>query len=173
MTIDVRRKLYKWVCYVALLLIVAVLQTTILSSFRVLSCAPSMIPFIVAVISLREGVGEGMLAGLVGGFICDAIYSDHEGFYTLTLTFLALLICVMNLIMYWKSYGMAIIDWAVLMVLMHLIHYAIYMLLPGTDGAQSLLYVIPGELLATAPFTPFVYAILKETSRHFEEIEDI
>ncbi|MBQ8003537.1 MAG: rod shape-determining protein MreD [Oscillospiraceae bacterium] len=172
MTLNVRKKLYKWTCYAALMLLSALLCSTVFSSFRVLSCAPSLIPFIVAAIALREGVGEGMIAGLAGGFICDAFYSSHEGFYIIALTLLAFLVCLMNTIMYWKSFGMAVLDWAVMMSLLHIIHYCVYMLARGQGSVASLLYVIPGEFLATIPFTPFLYAIVKKTGKSFEEMEE-
>lgn len=172
MTLDVRRKMYKWICYGALMLVAAILQTTVLSSFRVLSCSPSLIPFIVAAIALREGVGEGMIAGLAGGFVCDALYSGHESFYTVTMCMLAFLICLMNTVMYWKNYGMAVLDWAVLTTLLHLVHYCIYMLLAGEGGAASLVRVIPGEIVATLPFTPFLYVIIKKTEQGFETLDE-
>lgn len=172
MTLAARKKLYKWICYVALMFISVILQTTLFSHFSVLSCTPSLIPFIVASIALREGVFDGMVAGLVGGFLCDALYSGHEGFYIIALCAIAFLICLMNTVMYWKSYGMAVLDWAVLIIVMHFVHYCLYMLANGEGSIVSLLYVIPGELLATLPFTPFLYMIIKKTERSFEELED-
>lgn len=172
MHLNIRKKLYKWICYAALMLASVLLSSTLFSSFRVFSCAPSLIPFIVAAIALREGVGEGMIAGLAGGFICDAFYSSHEGFYIIVMTALAFLICLMNTVMYWKSFGMAIIDWAVFVSVMHFVHYCVYMLARGDASALPLLYVIPGELLATLPFTPFLYAIVKKTEQSFEEMEE-
>ena len=161
-----------WICYSALMFVVVILQTTVLSKFRVLSCTPSLIPFIVAVISLRQGVGEGMIAGLVGGFFCDAIYSEHEAFYLMTMCLLAFVICLINTVMYWKNFGMAILDWAVLMSLMHFFHYCLYMLAAGKGSIASLLYVIPGEFIATLPFTPFLYVIIKKTEKSFEALEE-
>lgn len=172
MTLDLRKKLYKWICYALLMFTAVVLQTTLLSGFRVFSASPSLVPFIVAAIALREGVGDGMLAGLVGGFLCDAIYSDHEGFYTLSLCCLAFLICLMNTIMYWKSYGMALIDWAVLIIAMHFMHYCLYMLINGVGSLVSLLYVIPGEIATTLPFTPFLYLIIRKTEKAFEDLDE-
>ena len=172
MTLNVRRQLYKWICYSALMFIAVVLQTTLFANLRVFSATPSLIPFIVAAIALREGVGNGMIAGLVGGFICDAMYSGHEGFYIVAMCVLAFVICLMNTVMYWKSYGMAVIDWAVLIILMHFIHYCLYMLAKGEGTIVSLAYVIPGEFIATLPFTPFLYVIIKKIQKGFEELDE-
>ncbi|MBQ9986593.1 MAG: rod shape-determining protein MreD [Oscillospiraceae bacterium] len=172
MTLEVRRKFYKWICYGILMFISVVLQTTLLSGFRVFSCAPSLIPFIVACIALHEGVADGMAAGLVGGIMCDAIYSDHEGFYTVSLCVLAFLICLMNTVMYWKSYGMALLDWAVLIIAMHFVHYCLYMLANGVGSIVSLAYVIPGEIITTAPFTPFLYMLIKKIEKSFLRLDD-
>lgn len=172
MTIAAQKKLYKWICYAALMLVSVLLQTTALSSFRVLSCAPSLVPFIVAAICLREGVGEGMIAGLLGGFLCDAIYSGHEGFYIIAMCVLAFLICLMNTMMYWKNFGMAVLDWLVLIILLHFVHYCIYMLVAGQGSIASLLYVIPGEFIATLPITPFLYVIVKKIEKSFNEPDE-
>ncbi len=165
--------LYKWICYGAFMFLCALLQTTLLSGIRILYCSPSLIPFIVAAIALREGVEEGMLAGLIGGIICDGMYSGYEAFYTVSLTVLAFAVCILNTVMYWKNYGMAILDWIILLLPLHFFHYCIYMLLQGTGEISSLLYVIPGEVAATLPFTPFVYIIITRIAGRFEGAEDI
>lgn len=152
--------------------VAAMLQTTLFANLRVFSAAPSFIPFIVAAIALRDGVGDGMIAGLVGGFICDAIYSGHEGFYIVAMCVIAFIICLMNTVMYWKNYGMAVLDWAVLIILMHFVHYCLYMLAKGEGSIVSLLYVIPGEFVATLPFTPFLYVIIKKIQKGFEELDE-
>ena len=173
MTQKTKIRLYKWICYGAFMFICAILQTTILSGIRILYCSPSIIPFIVATIALREGVEEGMIAGVVGGFISDSLYSGYEAFYTITLTILAFGICLLNTIMYWKNYGMSVLDWVVMLIPMHFFHYCIYMLIHGVGDVSSLLYVIPGEVAATLPFTPFIYLLLTRIATRFEVAEDI
>lgn len=152
--------------------IAVILQTTVFSRFRFLGCTPSLIPFIVATVALLEGHGEGMIAGVIGGFLCDAIYSGHEGFFIIALPVLALLICIMNTVMFWKNYGMSVLDWAVLMILLNITHYLLFMLAKGEGNAVSLLYVIPGELVTTLPFTPFLYMLIKKIIKSFERSED-
>ena len=166
-------RLYKWICYGAFMFVCAILQTTLFSGIRVLYCSPSLIPFIVSVIALREGVEEGMIAGIVGGVICDGIYSGYEAFYTITLTLLAFGICLLNTIMFRKNYGMAVLDWIVLIIFLHFFHYCIYMLLQGKGSISALLYIIPGETAATLPFTPFAYLIAVRIAGRFENTEEI
>ena len=165
--------IYKWICYGAFMFVCALFQTTLLSGIKILYCSPSLIPFIVATIALREGVEEGMLAGLIGGIICDGIYSGYEAFYTVSLTLLVFGICLLNTIMYWKNYGMAVLDWIILLIPLHFFHYCIYMLLHGTGEFSSFFYVITGEIAATLPFSPFVYLIILKIARRFENAEEI
>ena len=166
-------RIYKWICYGALMFICAILQTTILSGIRIFFCSPNLIPYIVATIALREGVEEGMIAGICGGIICDGMFSGYEAFYTVSLTVLAFLLCLLNTIMSWKSYFMSLLDWVILLLPLHLLHFCIYMLLRGMTDISSVLYIIPGEVAATLPFTPFVYLILLRIAKRFEKVEDI
>ena len=172
MTPNLRRKFNKWIYIGALMFVAVILQTTVLSRLRFLGCTPSLIPFIVATVALLEGHNDGMIAGLIGGFLCDALYSGYEGFFVIALPVLALLVCIMNTMMFWKNYGMAVLDWAVLMILLNITHYLLFMLAKGQGSAASLLYVIPGELATTLPFTPFVYMIIRKIIKSFERNDD-
>ena len=149
-----------------------ILETTLLSGIRLFSTSPSLIPFIVATIALWEGAEDGMIAGLIGGIMLDAIYSGHEGFYIIVLSLFAFLVCIMNTFLYRRNYGMAILDWLAIIVAMHLLQYCLYMLLAGRGGIISLLYVIPGEALTTVPFTPFLYLITRRIIIHFDRLDD-
>jgi len=149
-----------------------VLETTVFSEFRVLGSSPCLLPFVVATIALLEGPEEGAVAGLVSGILLDALYSGYEGFYTVALPILAVLICLMNTVMYWKNFGMAVLDWAVLIIVLHFVHYCIYMLAAGKGGIASLLYVIPGELISSLPMVPFLYFIVSKTVKRFEVMEE-
>ncbi len=172
MNYNLRKQVYKWVCIFALMFISIILETTVLSEFRVLGASPVLLPFAVATVALLEDPEEGAIAGLFAGFLCDAIYSSYEGFYTVALPVLAVLICLMNTIMYWKNYGMAVLDWAVLIGVLHLVRYCIYMLALGRGSFSSLLYVFPGELISTLPLTPFLYLIISRIIKRFEFYEE-
>jgi len=172
MTPETRRKLYKWICLGAMMFVCVILQTTVLSRMRVLGSSPSLIPFIVAAIALWEGAEDGMLAGLIGGVMLDAIYSGYEGFYVIVLTLLAFLICIMNKFMYWKNYGMSLLDWFIMILFTHFFRYCLYMLLAGDGSIISLLYILPGEVITTLPLTPFLYLITSKIIKHFDRIDD-
>ncbi len=172
MTYDFQRKLYKWICIFAIMFISIILETTVFSEFRFLGASPSLVLFIVATVALLEGVEEGAIAGVVGGFLCDALYSGYEGFYTIALPVIAVLICCMNTIMYWKNYGMSVLDWAVLIGVLHFVRYCLYMLAVGEGSVSSLLYILPGELIATVPFTPILYIIISKTVKFFNIYEE-
>ena len=163
-----KRKLYKYVCLFVIMFLSIIIETTFFSEFRLLGSSPAFLPFTVAAVALLEGPEEGLLAG----FLCDALYSGYEGFYTVALPILAVLICLMNTIMYWKNFGMAVLDWAVMIFTLHLVRYCIYMLAAGRGSIASLLYVIPGELLTTLPFTPILYIAVKKTTKFFEVMEE-
>ena len=167
-----RSKFYKWIYIGALCFFAVILQSTLLSRIKVFGATPSIIPFVVAAIALLEGHEEGMIAGIVGGVMYDAAYSGHEGFYVIILPVLAFLICIMNTFMYWKNYYMSLLDWVVILVLMHAVHYCLFMLAVGEGTPMSLLYIIPGELVATLPFTPFIYMIIKKTLGSFKNFDE-
>ncbi len=172
MPIEVRRKFYKWICYGALMFFSIILQTTLFSNLCVFNASPSFIPFIVATITLMEGCDDGMIAGVAGGFLCDAIYSSHEGFYVIMLPLLAFGIYMMNKIMYWKKYSMAVIDWICLSTVLNIVHYCIFMLAQGLGHPESLIALIPGEIFVTVPFTPFIYMIISRIIKHFSFLDD-
>lgn len=172
MNVNIKRALYKWICIIALMLVSIILETTIFSSFRVFGASPVCLPFIAVTVALLEGVEDGVVAGFVGGFLCDAIFSGYEGFYTVILPILIFAICLMNTIMYWKNYGMAVLDWGLLIALLHLIRYLLYMLAQGKGSVVSLLYVIPGEFFATLALTPFLYIIVYKIIKRFKNYEE-
>ena len=172
MTIDIKRKIYKWIYYCALMLASIILETTVFSGLRVFNSTPALIPFIVSAIALGEGVEEGVVAGLVGGFLCDAIYSGHDGFFTVMLPVLVYLICFMNTVMYWKNYGMAVLDWIVLILLLHTTHFVVYMFLRGVGSVSAIFSVVTGEVLVTAVFTPFLYLIVNKIQSVLSDIEE-
>lgn len=169
---NIKRNICKWTILFLLMFFSIILETTIFSEFRVLGASPSFLPFIVATVALLGGVEEGVITGLVAGILCDALYSGYEGFYTVTLPIFAVLICLMNTVMYWKRFGMAIIDWVVLIIFLNLVRYCIYMLLAGRGSFISVLYVIPGEFVTTLPFTPFIYLVIKKLLKIFNAIEE-
>ena len=172
MSEDGRRKLYKWISYTAVMFVSIILQTTLFSGIRVFSCSPSLIPFIVSCIALIEGMQTGVEAGFVGGFLCDMMYGGHNGFYTFMLPILALVICFMNKVMYWRSYFMSLIDWIVLTVLLNTVLCAAMTIGGGNLSMTALLREIPGEILASIFFTPFLYAIIKKCAKSFENLDD-
>ena len=168
MTPKTKLKVYKWIYYCTFMFICVILQTTVLSGISILSCSPNLIPFAVAAISLRDGVDDGMIAGIAGGLLCDGLYSGYEAFYTVTLTVLAFGVCLLNTIMYWKNFPMSLLNWITILIPLQFFHYCIYMLLQGEGTISSLLYIIPGEALSTLPFTPFIYSIIVWIGKRFE-----
>ncbi len=172
MTDATRRLIYKWISYSALMLFSLLLQTTLLSRFSVFSCTPSLIPFIVATIAMLEGSGTGTMAGLIAGFFSDAIFGGYEGFYTVVLPILAFCICFIDTFMYWKNYGMSILNWIILLVLQSLIYCAIFLIIAGRGSFSAIFYVLPFEIIATVPFTPFIYMIIKKIIKAFDTPDD-
>lgn len=172
MSFALKKKIYKWASLFVFMFLLLILETTIFSEFRLFGASPAFLPFVVAAIALLEGTEEGVVAGLMAGILCDALYSGYEGFYTIALPILAVLVCLMNTVMYWKSFGMAVLDWVAMVMVLHIVHYCIYMLLAGKGSFISVLYVIPGEVITTLPITPFLYIALKKMLKFFEVMEE-
>lgn len=173
MTDSTRRVIYKWITYSALMLFCLLLQTTLFSRFSVFSSSPSLLPFIVATIALLEGSSTGAIAGVVAGFFSDALFGGHEGFYTVVLPTLAVVICFIDKFMYWKNYGMSILNWVMLLIFQSIIYCCVFLLTTGRGSLSAIFLVLPGEILATAPFTPFLYMFISKMGKWFAEPEDI
>ena len=54
MNYNLRKQVYKWICIFALMFISIILETTVLSEFRVLGASPVLLPFAVATVALLE-----------------------------------------------------------------------------------------------------------------------
>ncbi len=172
MTEGLKKKIYKWTYYGLAMFVAMLLETTWLSSFRVYSASPTLVPFVISAIALLEGVEEGVIAGLAGGVLCDAMYSSHDGFFTVMLPILAYLLCLMNTVMYWKNFGMAILDWLVLIFVFHSVHFLVYMFMRGEGSYLAVFRVFFGEAVTTLPFTPFLYLIIKKIVSAYSHITE-
>lgn len=159
---------YKWVFYVAILLFTAIIQhSTIISKIDILGGSPSLLLFAVSVIAMLEGANGGAGAGLAAGIIMDAMSSPAEGFYTATYVVCGIVSSALNAITYHKTYFVSLLFWLASVVLSSLLYYVFFMLIMGKGGPMLILYMIPGELLATVLFTPIVYFICRYVYRRF------
>ena len=162
---------YKWILYIAVILITMLLQSTLLSNVRIFGGAPSLMPYAISVIAMFEGVFGGAAAGLTAGLLMDAMTSPAEGFYTVLYVACGILISLLNNFIYWKNFGVSLIYGFLAMLLTNLFYYLIFMLTMGQAGITSLIRVIPGELVCMLIFTPLLYLAMRTIHRRYR-IED-
>ena len=167
MEIDKKRSRYKWILYIALLMVTAILQSTWLSHVRILGGTPQLMPFAVSVIAMLEGVSGGASAGLAAGILMDALSSPSEGFYTVIYVVCGIVVSILNAFMYRKTYVVSLLFWVVAMLVTNVFYYLSFSLTLGRAGPLALVRMIPGELVATLIFTPFIYLALRGLHRRF------
>ncbi len=172
MTEKGKRLTYKWISYSALILISLLLQTALFSKISVLSASPFLIPYIIATVTLLEGNESAAAIGLVGGFLCDAMLGAHEVFYTVVFTILAVLLCAFNKLTFWKNFPMSLLNWALLILFTNLSKFCFILFTTGKNAIASSFALLPGELLATLVFTPFLYMIISKIIKSFSDIDE-
>lgn len=72
--------------HVVILWLIFLLQTLLLSRFRLFGIAPLLLPIAVVSIALFEGAHWGASMGLLAGIMSDAAFSGHVVFFTALLT---------------------------------------------------------------------------------------
>ena len=76
---------------ILVLVTAAILQSTVLSRPILLDARPDLVLLLVVTFSVVRGVGEGMLGGLIGGFLVDMLSAIPFGTATLGMGLIGLL----------------------------------------------------------------------------------
>ncbi len=152
---------YKWILYVALMFVVMLLETTLLSKLKIFGASPThLLPYTVATIAMLEGTTSGALAGLFAGVISDALLPAPDGFYTITLVFCGILISFLCNFVFWKSYWVTLLYLAATIFVTRLVYYVFFFVLFGKAQVLSLFLTLPAEFFVTALFTPLMYPLI-------------
>lgn len=165
---------YKWILYVALMFIVMILETTLLSHVRIFGAAPThLLPYAVAVIAMLEGTTSGALAGLFAGVISDALLPVQDGFYTVTLVLCGILISFLCTLVFWKNYWTSLLYLMATIFVLRLIYYVFFFVIFGKAEVLSLFFTIPAEFFATAIFTPVMYFLVFKIAKRTGNPEEV
>lgn len=161
----------KWIMYIALLLFTAIVQSTLLPNVNILGGTPQLLPFAVSAIAMLEGVTGGASAGLAAGIIMDAM-SGTEGFYTIVYVLCGIIISLLTLLIYRKTYFVSLLFWLVSVVFVNVLYYVFFVLVMGKGTPAIIFYNMPGELLSTVLFTAALYPAIMATYNRAPVEED-
>ena len=91
-----RRIAFQFIYHALFLLAMYVVQAFILPYIRVLPSIPLILPLAAVGVAMFEGGGRGAVAGLFAGALCDISMNQPIAQFTLLLTFICLVICVLS-----------------------------------------------------------------------------
>lgn len=165
-------KQYKWIFYITVLFLCAIVESTLLSKINILGGKPQLLIFAVSVIAMLEGVNGGASAGLAAGLFMDAMCAPSEGFYTVAYVVCGIVVSIINEFTYHKTYPVSLLFWLAAVLVCDTLYYVFYMLVMGKGSPLLVLKLLPGEILATVLFTPIIYLILYHLHRRFAVDEE-
>jgi uncharacterized membrane protein len=132
------KQIVKWALYVCLMLVVFVLQTTVLTNLRFMGVHANLMPVVVAVVAMFEGMTGGAGMGFMAGLLCDALIPPSEAFFTLYLLISGLLIGKLCDVYFRKRLLAAFIWSLTALAIQGLAYFAVFYLVTGRAGAEAL-----------------------------------
>ena len=154
-----RKNLLKWVLYVAVLLVLSLLQDVVFSKFHLFGATTELVPCGIFLICLMEGTESGSVFALLAS--CAYLFSGSAaGNYSLVLmTVISFLITLLRQMFFQKGIGAAVLCTA-----MGLLVYEMAVFLVAVFFGQSYWGRIGMPLLTTgytAVFAPALYPLLQ------------
>ena len=151
-----RRIAFQFIYHALFLLVVYIVQSFVLPYMRGLPSIPLILPLAAVGVAMFEGGGRGAVAGLFAGALCDISMNQPIAQFTVLLTFMCLIICVLSvqiLAQGFFTYFMLCI--AVLVICAFMQMFALLFF----DGvsARLLLWEALGQSVVSLPFTVPIY----------------
>jgi len=163
---------YKWIFYIAALLLTVILESTLLSKIRILGGRPQLLLYAVSVIAMLEGVNGAAGAGLAAGLFMDAMTAPAEGFYTVIYVICGIVVSIINAFTYHKTYSVSLLFWVAAVLVADVLYYVFFMLVMGKGSPVVILFALLGEIIATLICTPVIYLLFRTIYRRFAFDED-
>ena len=167
-----KRAFYKWISYGILIAAIMIVESTLLCKLSLFSATPSLVPYLVAAITMREGISGAAGIGLMAGVITDAMVPSVTGFYTVTFVLCGILVGILCRMLFQKHYPASLLYWLICVVVKNIAYYVVVFMLWGrTVGVEFFLCWV-GEVLTTVLFTPVLYwAVWKINRKYLREEE--
>lgn len=167
-----KRAFYKWISYGILIAAVMIVESTLLCRLTVFSATPSLVPYLVAVIAMRESITGAAGIGLMAGIITDAMVPSVTGFYTVTFVICGIAVGILCRVLFQKHYFASLLYWLICVAVKNAAYYVVVFLLWGRAVGGEFLIRSGGELIATALFTPLLYWAVWNISRRYLREEE-
>ena len=159
---------YKWILYIALLVVIMLLETTLLPYIKIFGATPMcLLPYAIGAIAMFEGAYGGALAGLAGGIISDAMLPSADGFYTIVYVLCGIVVAFLCDFIFWRNYWTTLLYGLVMVILTRLIYYVVFFLIFGEMNILMVLRPLPAELFSSFLFTPFIYPLIRTIANRF------
>jgi len=154
-----QRTLLKWVFYGALLLLISVIQDVILSQVRLFGATTELIPCVIFLICLLEGIDSGSVFALVAGLLYFFSGTAPGVYSMVAIVFYSVGVCIFRQAYLQESFSSALLCAAVAMLLYVLTNFLFGLFLGLTPLSRFYGFLITFGL--TLPAIPILYPILK------------
>lgn len=162
-----KRAFYKWLSYGILIAAALILQSTLLYRISAFGATPSLVPYLVAVIAMREGIVGAAGIGLMAGIITDAMVPGLPGFYTLTFVLCGIVVGILCRVLFQKHYFASLLYWFASMLVTNGLYYIVRFLLWSRPVGAAFWRCLLGEGLTTVLFTPILFFAVWKINRRF------
>lgn len=167
-----KRAFYKWISFGILIAAVMIAESTLLCRLTVFSAAPSLVPYLVAVIAMRESISGAAGIGLMAGIITDAMVPSVTGFYTVIFVLCGIAVGILSRILFQKHYFASLLYWLICVAVKNAAYFVIVFWLWGRAVGSEYFIRTGGEVLVTVLFTPLLYWAVWSIGRRYLREEE-
>lgn len=165
-------KIVKWLLYLLVYAVWAVLQTNVLPAISLFGVHPNILPVAAAMVAVLEGGVPGALFGVCAGLCCDALMPPFHAIHTIWFFLSGLLIGQLVAALFKKSFVTAALCSLASLAVLDFWLMLFFFLIPGRAGLTVLMPVALSEIAFSALLTPLIYWPLRAVSRRGEEEEE-
>ncbi|MBQ3055623.1 MAG: rod shape-determining protein MreD [Oscillospiraceae bacterium] len=167
-----KRAFYKWVSYGILISAIMIVESTLLCKISLFHATPSLVPYLVAAIAMREGISGAAGIGLLAGVITDAMIPSVTGFYTIAFVVCGIVVGLLCRVLFQKHYPASLLYWLICVVIKNAAYYVVVFVLWGRPVGAELFLRWAGEVLTTVLFTPILYWAVWNINRRYLSEEE-
>ena len=165
MSLRNKTKFYKWLSYSLYLVFFTALQLSVFSRFPLFGAAPMLAPCIITFVTMLECGTGAVVFSLCTGIMTDAL-AGSDGFYTITLTVLSVLLILLVERIVVRSKFVMIMLAALSLVITHLLRILLYLFFSGASSAGSLWSItLPMLLYSTVLSIPILLLLSRVDAR--------
>ena len=146
----------KTLAYALLLVLIAALETSVLSGWRIFGAAPELLVFIAAAAAVYEGPVAAVLCGFFAGLLLDGLGTGSLWWNTVALTGMTAVIWAVSPLIF-RRRVLTVMMWGALMqFLCEFARFFITLYLFSKSGLSPVVTVILPRMLYSAALSPLV-----------------